>query len=302
MNRKKLIIAAVIAVFFLAILIIIPVVVVSMFLGERHYQPQYDSVHSEQISLVTDDGLTLAAWQTFAEIPKGTVIILSGLQMPSVTAFFGYADWLAENGWDSLLIEKRARSLSEGESIGFGITEWLDVKAGVDFLDVDARVGDLPIVVMGTSAGGATVIIAGGEISRIDGVIAISAYSNFVDLYVDNMSMMGIPRFLGVMTIPFMNLRLGLSFGFRNLRLTPANGITELGGSPILLMHSTDDWQVPFSHFENLYRHANDADLNVSTFVREGDWHFVVYDQYFYTPALDVEFSHAILEFLSKIY
>jgi len=301
MKRRKLIIAALVAAFFLAILILIPVAVVSTFLGERHYQFQYESPNAEQISLTTDDGLNLAAWRVFAESPRGTVIILSGLQMPSVTAFFGYADWLAQNGWDSLLIEKRARSLSEGESIGFGMTEWLDVKAGVELLDSDARAGDLPIVAMGTSAGGATVIIAGGQIPRIDGVIAISAYSNFVDLYVDGMNMMGIPRFLGVATIPFLHLRLGLSFGFGSLRLTPVNGITELGERPILLMHSTEDWQVPFSHFERLYAIANDTDLDVDAFVRDGDWHFVVYDQYFYTPAQDIEFASVILGFLSNI-
>ncbi len=53
-----------------------------------------------------------------------TVIILSGIENPSVTAFFGYAKMLADNGWDSLLIEMRARNLSEGEKIGLGYTEW----------------------------------------------------------------------------------------------------------------------------------------------------------------------------------
>ncbi|MCL2360833.1 MAG: hypothetical protein FWC73_03340 [Defluviitaleaceae bacterium] len=308
MARKKRLITTIscLGVLVLVILVLIPTLVLSMFLGERIDQPQHNSIEfgiaSEEINLTTIDGLNLAAWRTYTDkaIPYGTVIIISGLQWPSVTAFFGYANMLAEHGWDALLIEKRARSLSEGESIGFGTTEWLDVKAGVNFLDADNRSGDLPIIALGTSAGGATVIIAGGEIPRIDGIIAISAYSNFVDLYVDSLPMFRVPRFVGTMSIPFMYLNMGLRLGFDRIRYTPINGIARLGHRPMLLMHSTEDWQVPFSHFENLYQTAQESNINITTFVREGDWHFVCYDQYIGNPARDVEFTQAIIGFLDQ--
>jgi len=290
--------------FILVLLILLPIFVTSLYLGQRYYQYQHNpvafGVEAQRITLTTDDGFALAAWRTHAatELPHGTVIIISGLQEPSVTAFFGYANMLAQNGWDALLIEKRARSLSQGDEIGFGITEWRDVKAGVYYLDADERAGHLPIIAMGTSAGGATVIIAGGEVPRIDGVIAISAYSDFVSLYVDGISMMGLPRFIGVITTPVMHLRMGLRFGFDAINYTPANGIAKLGQRPILLMHSTEDWQVPFSHFERLRQVAEDNNINITTFVRDGDWHFVCYDQYISNPARDVEFTTAILGFL----
>jgi len=306
-NRKKILISfAAFLIFILAILTLLPVLAMSLFLGQRYYQPQHNSINygieSHHITLTTNDGIALSAWRTFTtyQSPNGTVIIISGLQAPSVTAFFGYANMLAANGWDALLIEKRARSQSEGEEIGFGLTEWLDVKAGVYFLDADERAGQLPIIAMGTSAGGATVIIAGGEIPRIDGIIAISAYSNFVDLYVDNMSMLGLPRFMGTMTTPFMNFWMGLRFGFGTTSLTPANGIAKLGQRPILLMHSTQDWQVPFSHFERLQQAAEENDIAVTTFVRDGDWHFVCYDWYVSNPARDAEFTRVVLEFLGQ--
>ena len=306
MNRKSILTRlAIVAVVVLVILILLPVYVMSLFLGRRYYQPQHNSldfgIQSQHITLTTYDGLALSAWRTHApgHSPHGTVIIISGLQQPSVTAFFGYANMLAETGWDALLIEKRARSQSEGDGIGFGITEWLDVKAGVHFLDADHRAGHLPIVAMGTSAGGATVIIAAGQIPRIDGVIAVSAYSNFVDLYVDGLQMMGLPRFVGRMTAPFMRVRMGMTFGFDALHFTPQNGITQLGRRPILLMHSTEDWQVPFSHFEQLRQAAEDSGVPVTTFVRDGDWHFVCYDRYVHDPARDVEFAGAVGGFLS---
>jgi len=180
------------------------------------------------------------------------------------------------------------------------MTEWLDVKAGVDFLAADTRGGDLPIVAMGTSAGGATVMIAGGELPRIDGVIAISAYADFLGLYIDNTAMFGLPRFFGYITAPFLRLHLGRHFGFDRVRYTPINGLAQLGERPILLMHSTEDRQVPFSHFESLYQAAEAHGIAVTTFVRAGDWHFVCYDAYIASPAQDTEFTRALLAFLRQ--
>jgi len=290
----------------LVILIAIPWYALSLLLNQRYEQHQYDSndfgIESERITLVTDDGLSLAAWRTYAEsdTPKGTVIIISGIQNPSVTAFFGYAEMLSSHGWDALLIEKRARSLSEGESIGLAMTEWMDVLAGVDFLDLDERANALPIIAMGTSAGGSAVITAGAEVPRLDGIIAISAYSSFIDVYIDNAAAIGIPRFVAEATRPFMWLQLGFRFGFNELERTPLNAIANLDERPILLMQSTEDLEVPFSHFIRLEATGSEFNAQLSTFVREGDWHFVCYNQYIYTPSQDVEFSRAIFEFLGQ--
>jgi len=305
-TKKRLLIAALALVVLLAAsLIAIPLMVMPSFLGQRYEQRQYQSldygIGSERITLTTEDSLALAAWRTRADDTKGTVIILSGIQNPSVTAFFGYAKMLADNGWDSLLIEMRARSESEGDEIGLGMTEWLDVKAGVDFLSGDAEVKALPVVAIGTSMGAGTVIIAAGELPAVDAVISISAFSSWSDLFIDNMTMFGIPRFIGVLDRPFLSLYLGLHFGFDALGYSPVNGIAKLGDRPILMMHSTEDSQVPFSEFETLLKKARENDIDTSTFIREGDEHFVCYEEFIGNPAQDAQFSQAILDFLSAL-
>jgi len=292
----------------LGILVLIPVIVMPMFLGQRYEREQFYSVdfgiESERVTITTDDSLALAAWRTRArtDATKGTVIILSGIQNPSVTAFFGYAKMFSDNGWDALLIEMRARSQSEGDEIGLGMTERLDVKAGVDFLSLDENVRNLPIVAMGTSMGGGTVIIAAGELPRINAVISISAFSTFADLFVDNMSMFGIPKFLGIIDIPFLNLYIGFHFGFGALKYSPVNGIAKLGERPILMMHSTGDTQVPYSEFKKLLKAAESKGVQVTAFTREGDFHFICYDQYFDEPTQDTEFSRAIIRFLADTF
>jgi fermentation-respiration switch protein FrsA (DUF1100 family) len=302
--RKILIsIAIVLVVLFVGSLVAIPFVVMPMFLGQRLEQEQYIStdygIDSERITLETDDSLSIAAWRTRTDSPRGTIILLSGIENPSVTAFFGYAKMLADNGWNSLLIEMRARSESEGEEIGLGMTEWLDVKAGVDYLIADDESKDLPIVAMGTSMGAGTVIIAAGELPEIDAVISISAFSSWSDMFVEYMSMAGVPKAISVLDKPFVNMYLGFHFGFDALKYSPFNGISKLGERPILMMHSTEDSQVPYSEFEKLLDEANKNQIDVSTFIREGDEHFICYEEYFDTPTQDLEFSKTVLDFLN---
>lgn len=322
----------------LASLIIVPLFATSLLLNQHFEQPQHDPAdfglspqQVERITLSTDDGLDLAAWRVLADAgsgegaadgtgaadtggdvdgdpantkqpPHGTVIILSGIQNPSVTAFFGYGRMLADAGWDTLLVEMRARSLSEGTTIGLGYTEWLDVKAGVDYLAADPRTdaSDQPIIAMGTSAGGATVLTAAGEVPRIDGVIAISAFSTFTDAYIDNAANMGFPRSLGNASRPFMHLNLGMRFGFDATQRTPIAAVSKLGDRPLLLMQSTDDREVPYAHFERLHDAATAADVPLTIFVREGNYHFVVYSHLLENPEQDPEFTSALLDFLTQ--
>lgn len=301
-KKVVLIVAIVLVALFLITLVAIPFLIMPMFLGQRFEQEQFVSadfgIPSEQVTLKTDDSLSLAAWRTRATDAKGTVIILSGIENPSVTAFFGYARMLADHGWDSLLIEMRARSQSEGEEIGLGMTEWRDVKAGVDFLTADDEAKDLPIVAMGTSMGAGAVIIAAGEVAEIDAVISISAFSSWSDMFVEYMAMAGIPRAFSILDKPFVNLYLGLHFGFDALQYSPLNGIAKLGSRPILMMHSTGDSQVPYSEFEKLLDKAMQSNINVQTFIREGDEHFICYEQYFDQPEQDIAFRDAIFSFL----
>jgi len=298
-------------------LVALPLYVSTLFLNQRFTQGQHDSIdygiESERITLTTSDGIEIAAWRTYAangddegeptapQHTKGTVIILSGIQNPSVTAFFSYANMLSEHGWDTLLIEMRARGHSGGNSIGLGYTEWRDVQAGVEYLlEDESEVRELPIVVMGTSAGASTALLAAANIPEIDGVISISGYTTFTDAYVDNAVHTGIPRFFADMSRPFMNVILGVQIGFEEMERKPIDAVENFAGRPLLLMHSTEDWQVPFTHFEELKAAAEEAPVELSTFVREGDWHFVVYDQYKENPESDSEFAQEILSFLDQ--
>jgi len=300
------IIAFTIIVLFVAFLAVVPHLIMSPMLGKRVESRQYISddygITAQQISLKTEDGLSLAAWHTKANSSKGTIIVLSGIENPSVTAFFGYAKMFADNGWSSLLIEMRGRNLSEGKEIGLGYTEWNDVVAGINYLSEDQEVSGLPIIAMGTSMGGATSIMAAGKDSRIDGVIAISAFSSWEDAFSDNMNLMDIPKLLCTLEKPFVKLYLGIRYGFDTTSYSPLKALEDFDDRPLLLMHSVEDSQVPYASYERLRKQAERHNVNTSTFVREGDEHFVCYEEFFDNPSQDIEFGSSILSFLNTNY
>lgn len=204
---------------------------------------------------------------------------------------------LNDHGWSALLVEMRAHGNSEGEQICFGMKEWMDVKAGVDYLTETSNYGELPIVVWGTSMGGATAINAIGEIEEIDGLISCSAFSSWPDIFQEYMEQGGVPAIFATFEAPFINLYLGFKIGFQYLDINPINEIKNLDGRPALLMHSTEDTQVPYANFERI---MDAKTQEISVFTREGDYHFIIGEELMEHPEEDVEFSKTILEFLDK--
>ena len=248
----------------------------------------------ERVRLVTEDGLELVAHWVHVADPAAVVIFVSGTHGPSVTAFFGHAAMFAEAGYASLLVELRARGESEGERIGLAYEEVLDLRAGVAHVQAREAYVGVPIVAYGLSLGGATSINAAGVTPAIDGVVSLSAFSSWSDVFVDSM---GLPEPFAAVQRAFVDVYLGFVYGFDRRDLVPRRQIERLGSRPALLIHSRGDTQVPFASFERL---AARAPAQVETWVREGDAHLVVAEGSFLRPWEDVEYTEVVLGFLGR--
>ena len=248
----------------------------------------------ERVTLLTSDGLELAAYWVHVVEPAAVVVFVSGTHGPSVTAFFGHAAMLAEEGYASLLVELRARGESEGERIGLGYEEVLDLQAAVAHVQARPAYAEVPIVAYGLSLGGATAINAAGVTPAIDGVVSLSAFSSWSDVFVDSM---GLPEPFASVQRAFVELYLGFVYGFDRRELVPRRQIERLGSRPALLIHSRDDSQVPFASFERLVARAP---ARVETWVRDGDAHLIVADGSFLRPEEDVEYAEVVLGFLRR--
>jgi alpha-beta hydrolase superfamily lysophospholipase len=258
------------------------------------YEPSDFGIEAERISLTTEDGLTLVAWRVEAENPRAAVVIASGFHAPSVTAFFGHAKMLQEAGYSSVLVELRGRGESEGDTLGVGTTEYMDIRAAVRYIkDMSPA---LPVVAFGFSMGGAAAINAIGEAAEIDALIAVSAPSSWPDMLTDNLRQGGIPKIACAAEKPFVWLTMGIKYGFDKLSINPLDEIKKLDGRPALIMHSNGDRIVPYESFLRLTKAAPEAE----TYTVAGNRHRVCADEFFLNPIVDADYANAILSFLNE--
>jgi len=251
---------------------------------------------AEKIMLTTADGLNIATYKVDVANLKAIVIFISGMGDAPVAAFFGHARMLKENRFGSILLEMRARGESEGDVVGLGYKEYLDVKAVVDYLTDKYK--DVPIIVYGWSMGGATAIISIGEIAEIDGLISMSAFSSWEDVFYDRMINMGVPRIFAIIQRPFVTAYTTFKYGLKAFYLSPKDAIKKIGERPALIMHSTGDSIVPFSSFERIMKNVPE---HVESWIVEGNRHGILECfTYWFNPQEDEEYSERILTFLNK--
>ena len=301
MKKLKMILCILLGIM-MAVLFAIPAITMGKYINmhvdyKETYVAEDFGISSEKLRLRTIDGLNIVAHEVFIPDPKAVVILLSGIHNPSVTAFFGHSKMLQENGYGSILLELRAHGESEGDVIGLGYKEYLDMQAVVDYIRLSDKYKNVPIVVHGASMGGATAINAFGQIAEIDGLISMSAFSSWEDVFCDTMINMGMPKIFADMQKPFVRLHATLKYGLDSFHMSPKNQIKKAGERPIFIMHSTADHEVPLSNFERI---MENAPKHVETWVREGDMHFIVKRDSLLNPQNDQEYSERILGFLDQ--
>lgn len=284
----------------LGFLIALPPLIMGPMINEHvSFSKIYDAsefgLEATKLTLQTSDGYAISAFEVDVEDPKAVLIFISGIHNPSVTAFFGHARVLREHGYASILYDMRAHGQSEGELVSLGYAETRDTQAVVDYILAQGRYSGVPIVVYGVSMGGAVAINSIGQIPAIAGLVSLSAYSSWEDVFAENMLASGAPPFLTTMTKPFVKLYSLWKFGWETRDLYPAKQIANLGNRPALLIHSTEDSQVSYA---NLQRILEYAPRHVETWIRQGDEHMISTD--FLYPENDPEYIGRVLDFLKQ--
>ena len=291
-------------------LIMIPIIVINPMINQhvefgKIYTAEDFDLNSEDFVLKTPDGINLQCYLVKAsqiegyDLSKGSIIFLSGIHNPSVTAFFGHAEWLRKLGYDCYLLEVRAHGLSSGNQIGLGYTETLDVDTVVQYIIDQGNTIDQAIIIFGLSMGGAIAINSIGLNDKIDGVISLSAYSSFDETFTDIMHIMGAPKFYTVIQKPFVKFYTTFKFGYTNAHKRPVEQIKNLRNRPALLLHSTEDDQVPYSNFIRLTKNMSE---NMHTYTKQGNHHFILEYKDFLNPTNDTEYKELIENFLNKYF
>jgi pimeloyl-ACP methyl ester carboxylesterase len=200
----------------------------------------------------------LAVWivDPVAE-PRGTVFVLHGIR-DGKSSLLGWGRMLASAGFRAVLVDLRGQGHSTGDVLSYGVIDSRDLSQVLDALAarrmIAGRVG-----AMGMSYGAATAIEWAGHEPRVTAVVAVAPFESLravVPLYASRLVPL-LGRLLPDWTIRRTIDRAGRSGGYSPDDASPLAAIASTRAQ-VLLIHGSDDHNIPSSHSERLHERAPD--------------------------------------------
>ncbi len=206
--------------------------------------PAFFGADYEEITLNTQDGVTLSAWYTPSQ--NGSVILIAhgygGARSAELHALF------AAEGYGVISWDARAHGLSGGDTSTIGYLEALDAKAALDYAlqqDGVAHVG-----AYGMSMGAATVIRAAARRGEIEAVVADSAYPA-LDEMISRVSPFPLLH-------PFIRFFAEREVGMPAQAMRPVDEIGQISPRPVFIIQGDADQVVPGDSAQRLYAAAGE--------------------------------------------
>ena len=201
--------------------------------------PRDLKMNYEDVSFKTADGLTLRGWYIpSAKATQKTLILLHGYPADKGNILPALA-FLHED-FNLLLFDFRYLGRSEGSYSTAGAKEVEDLLAAIQFLK--SR-GVKEVGVWGFSMGGAVTLMAIEKAPEIRAVISESSYASLADMTFE------------LLPIPLLNYPIAYLVGvwaklFLGIDVRDASPADRIRNTkiPILLIHSSADAVIPFSH------------------------------------------------------
>lgn len=207
---------------------------------------------AEEVRITARDGLKLEATYISSAVPSNKAAILvhgyAGSRLDMLTYGRFYADKL---GMNILMPDNRGHGKSEGNYIGFGWHDRLDILDWITY--IINRIGPAAeIVLHGVSMGGATVLMVSGEKlpQQVRAIVSDCAYTSAEDqLAYQLKAMYKLPSF------PLLNTTALLAHKRAGYTFKEASALRQVQHAkvPILFIHGDADTFVPTEMVYSLY-------------------------------------------------
>ena len=199
----------------------------------------------------TAEDVTLHGYYYHAEKPERIILMAHGHRGdPGDMGIM--AKWLGENGCDMLLVNERGCGMSGGEYITYGVLEQLDMLDWLSWIH-DHNYAGLPVYMMGTSLGAATVLMTTQyELApEVKGVIADSAYTSMREV-ISGIIKQKVPVLPVNILMELLEDRCRSEAGFDPEEANTGRALAECK-TPVLFVHGTGDKIVPVENMERNY-------------------------------------------------
>jgi len=216
------------------------------------FTPFEVQVSYEEVSFVTEDGLTLRGWW-FPHPESDRVVVAATGHKGTKPDLLGIGSGLWRAGYNVLLFDYRGCGESDPAPLSVGFYEQRDLRAASTWSR--GRVPGARLGLIGFSMGAALSILAAATDPTIRVVVADSAYATLQGVVANAYGRYRVPSW------PFLALSdryNGWRYGYRYGALRPVAVVEKLAPRPLLIIHGTSDAVTPVAHAHHLYDAAGE--------------------------------------------
>lgn len=214
-------------------------------LNSQNYTDEY---------ITSSDNLKLHSYKIQNTIPSNKwAIVVHGYTSEGIN-MSSYAKKYYDMGFNVLIPDLRAHGLSEGDYIGMGFDDRLDIISWIN--NILSKNPNAEIVLHGVSMGAATVCMTSGEDlpSNVKAIVSDCGYTSVWDEFAYQLEQLfSLPEF------PILNVSSVITKIRAGYTLGEASAIDQVKKSktPILYIHGDQDDFVPYYMMEELYNATN---------------------------------------------
>ncbi len=216
--------------------------------------PEELGMEFDDITLVTEDGLTLQGWFIPGDFKKAGIVMVHGRNASRHEALRD-AIALHNQGFNLVLIDLRHSGISQRQFNSMGYHERKDVHSAVSYLKDQQHIESIGVV--GYSMGASTAVMAMAENKNIKAGWFDSGFTDLDAIILEAGERdYGIPKMIWFTKLvrTFYELRGDLDTEIP----TPISAISRIAPRPVMIVHGTADRVVDVSHGKRLFAAAQE--------------------------------------------
>jgi fermentation-respiration switch protein FrsA (DUF1100 family) len=219
-----------------------------VFLDDFSFTPFEFQADSEEVELVTADGISFGAWH-FRQSGSPQTVIVSGGHKGQRTNSLGISAALWRKGFNVILYSYRGMPGSDRAPVTFGIKEVLELQAVIAF--ARKRIPHARIGLLGYSMGAVVSLLGAAGEPGVEALVLDSPFSDLRTLLVENVRRTA--RLPGAPFVWLAGLMLRLRSGSRLSECSPQAVLSSLEPRPLFFIHGGADDITSVNHSRRLY-------------------------------------------------